>query len=1009
MELVVGASTGAVKALANKLGSLLAQEHTLIRDVRDDIQYINDEVASMQAFLSRLRRGEKPDEQRQDWMKQVREVAYDIEDCVDHAGHRLGDEPRGSGTWASVRKRWYFLTTLHARRCIATEIGNLKARAQQVSERRIRYGVANPESSGSSSPAGGGAPRDRPAPTPQLIGTKEPVGMEEKAVKKLNSWYSDNTANDNAEHPLRLLAIVGVGGVGKTTLAMALYRRFGDKFDCRAHVLASQKFQLLTVLRGLVKQLHEQQVGASNDDLDGLEEWRQDKLKQRLATQLESKRYHILIDDIWSVSAWENIRDSLPSKEIGSIVVTTRFKSVAAACSRQNGQLYEHKPLDKKNSCKLFCRQIISSAGYDCNPWSISSEIIMKTCGGLPLAIILVAGLVGSKLRLDTDPRLYHHLDQVGKDLPELEKNISTEGVTHIVNHCYSQLPADLKTCLLYLTMFPKGCLISRKRLIRRWIAEGFIIEKQGKTVEEVAEECFHELIRWNLIRPVGNSSNGKVKSCQIHDMVFEYIVFKSSDENFITVIGGHWLTPPPTYKVRRLSVHKCGQPEKEAVQKMKLSHVRSLTAWGSFRPLHSTLDEFQILQVLDLEGCKDMSLSQMKKICNMHQLKYLSMRQTDIKKIPKTIDRLEYLEVLDIRETSIKKLPSSVENLQRMIHLLAGNKKQRTALRLTEAITKMRALQTLSGVEIYGRSPATATGRSTSVQTAGPQVLSTDAEPTTICIMDVNGYCCPQKFRRNFKTNMTSASVAKGPRPLAYLENLINLKKLTVYRLRRFTSDDNLLLLSAIEHLSSCNLKFLSIDDDFTGFLDTLHDSPAPPEHLHVLGLSGKLCTLPRWICHLHNLEKLNLSLTSLTTETLSVLSQLPELFSLSFSLHASKNKPSVLKILHKNTLQSGGRVIVPKGFQKIKLLCFLAPVLPPLSFAEGAMPSLQKLELRSLMMESVFGLENLKSLQLVQLAVSRQAHADAKEKVNRIKELLARISPKGGPTVILDEYNEL
>ncbi|RLM58148.1 disease resistance RPP13-like protein 4 [Panicum miliaceum] len=308
-------------------------------------------------------------------------------------------------------------------------------------------------------------------------------------------------------------------------------------------------------------------------------------------------------DDICYVLAWESIRNSFPkSKKGSSIVVTTRFKSVAKACRCQQGRVYELKSLHDENSYKLFC-QIISSAP---NVPTNGAKALVKKCGGLPLAIILVAGLVASKLRSESN-RIHvedHHLaqedkevgdelkknkDQQGNDVrerldkaalveeleknkpkagndiikklenllaqvsndlgEELKKNLSTEGVTHIVHHCYYQLPADLKTCLLYLSMFPKGCLISRKRLIRRWIAEGFIAEKHGKMVEEIAEDCFNELINRNLIRAVNSSSNGKVKSCQVHDMVLEYIVVKSSNENFITLVGGHWHTPFPTYK----------------------------------------------------------------------------------------------------------------------------------------------------------------------------------------------------------------------------------------------------------------------------------------------------------------------------------------------------------------------------------------------------------------------------------------------------------------------------
>ncbi|CAL4983452.1 unnamed protein product [Urochloa decumbens] len=998
MDLVVGASSDAVKSLVNKLGSLLAQEYTLIGGVSDDIQYINDELASMQAFLNRLKQEAKHDEQRQGWMKQVREVAYDIEDCVDNAGHRLSREPRGSGRLVALRRAWYLLTTLYPRHCIATEIGNLKARAQHVSERRTRYGVENPAKMDSFS-EGPNAPIDRPAPPPQLMGTMAPVGIED-AKKELEPWFIE-AKQQNATDELRFLAIVGFGGLGKTTLAMALYRTYGDEFDCRASVLASQKFHLPTALRSLIKQFYDQQADTSKNDIQGIEEWKLEDLKKKLASQLHDKRYNILIDDIWSVSTWESIRDSFPKDKKGSsIVATTRFKSVAEACRRQQGGVYELKPLQDDNSYKLF-RQIISSAP---EAPTDGARALLKKCGGLPLAIILVAGLVASKLRLERhysdqvhkdggeglvknksqavnniSKQLEEFLAQVGKDLgEELENNLSTEGVKHIVNHCYNQLPADLKTCVLYLSMFPKGCLISRKRLIRRWTAEGFFAEKHGMTVDEVAEDCFNDLISRNLIRAVNSCSNGKVKSCQVHDMVLEYIVVKSSDKNFITVVGGHWHTPFPSYKVRRLSVQKSDQQEKEAVQRMKLSHVRSLTALGSFRSLHSTLSKFQILQVLDLESCKDLYLmNQLDKICDMHQLKYLSLRRTDIESLPKEIGRLEYLQVLDIRDTKILQLPLSAEKLQQMVHLLAGSKSKRIGLTLNEGITKMMALQTLSGVEICGSSASAARGVSTN-----------------------------EEAKKHPRCKTASTGSSKG---LRALENLTNLRKLTVYRLRAFTKNDNILLLSAIEHLSSCSLKFLAIDDDFTGFLDSsLNASQAPPEHLHTLGLTGMLSRVPDWISSLHNLEKLTLSLTSLTESTLMVLSELPELFSLIFTMDSAKKHPSVLQILTKNAMKSGGEIFVPpEGFEKLKMLRFVAPVLPPLSFLEGAMPKLESLELKFVTVESVYGLENLASLRQVLLTVSSQATEVARAKMSEIKALASKNAKH--PSIVVDEYNEL
>ena len=148
MELAVGASESAMRSLLGKLGSLLAQEYTLISGVRSEIQYMNDELASMHAFLRKIGRaaaaGATLDEQTKDWIEQVRDVAYDIEDCVDDFAHRLGRQPGGEGLLVDLRRAWYAMTTLWARRDIAAKIVDLKRRAQDVGERRTRYGVQDP-------------------------------------------------------------------------------------------------------------------------------------------------------------------------------------------------------------------------------------------------------------------------------------------------------------------------------------------------------------------------------------------------------------------------------------------------------------------------------------------------------------------------------------------------------------------------------------------------------------------------------------------------------------------------------------------------------------------------------------------------------------------------------------------------------------------------------------------------------------------------------------------------
>lgn len=301
MELAVGASESAMRSLLGKLGSLLAQEYTLISGVRSEIQYMNNELSSTYAFLRRLTRataaGATHDEQTKDWIEQVRDVAYDIEDCVDEFTHHLGRQPRGEGLLLNLQRAWYTMTTLWARRDIASKIIDLKNRAQEVGERRTRYGVQDPKEDPKAIPGSKQGRPGRPYVTdhlqplaPQLIGTMEPVGQE-VAISEQGRWLTES------EGDLRILAIVGFGGLGKTTMALALQRRFGEKFDSRAWVQASQKLNLASLLRGILEQVMPQQdperrggTGTSEGRADGIEGWSVKQLKDKLRAQLEHKR-----------------------------------------------------------------------------------------------------------------------------------------------------------------------------------------------------------------------------------------------------------------------------------------------------------------------------------------------------------------------------------------------------------------------------------------------------------------------------------------------------------------------------------------------------------------------------------------------------------------------------------------------------------------------------------------------------------------------------------------------
>ncbi|KAM0905769.1 hypothetical protein ACQ4PT_017182 [Festuca glaucescens] len=919
MELVVGASEATMRSLLAKLGYLLSEEYTLIRGVNADIQYINDELATMQSFLRAY--GGSHGDLMKDWMKQIRDITYDIEDCIDDSGHRLHGLRAGTPCY-------FLLSSLHElltwwpRRDISSRISILKMRAQQIGERRDRYGVNNldpgPTGSGTPPVAGFDVADNQAASLLQLVATRNPVGVE-KHLDKLDR---------------RVTCIVGFGGVGKTAIATALYRNFGEEFGHRAVVTVSQSSDLEAILRVIKDQVkphtrnHEQQDGSEKKDglaaaaikrvwdhvsrgtsdvmtkccRPGTSEHRRDRdhLKEELVEHLKGNRYLILIDDVW------------PS-------VSPKGENMLLHCPKLLLQCLG------ANLRSHLCRLSLDLKAATMFLFRIKSG---RFVGGLPLAIVTMAGHVAC------NPRKSHEewLDLCKALFPESGKadgkELTQEEVGRIVSHCYNDMPAEIKTCSLYLSIFPKGYKISRKRLTRRWIAESFVCEKEGLSAEDVAETYFNHLIRRKIIQPVEHNSNGKVKKFIVHDMVLELIVTKASKENFITVVGGNWLMQPPSSKVRRLSLQGSDSKRAKDTEKMNLSHVRSLTMFGSLNkqlPSHSF--KFGIVQVLDLEGCKDFKHHHIIEICRMLLLKYLSLRKTDTKQLPDNIGKLKNLETLDIRETKVVELPNTICQLERLVNILGGDKTTRDALKLPEEMKKkkMKALRILSGIEIVEGS--------------------------------------------------------------ADLRHLTELRKLAIYKLKTLGSDASFKgLRSSIEYLGGYSLHTLIIDDESSDFVGSLDDLSSPPKFLLALELSGKMVKLPNWIKQLSVLNKLTLSLTALRTDNLKDLSKLDALFSLTFSFRAKQQDRQTLAIVAENKLYSNGEITVPDGrFKSLKLLCLSGPLLPLLSFSRNAMPELERLELRYSMLEGLFGAENLAKLKEVHLT------SDDKENEDRMTKEIA------------------
>ncbi|XP_039853971.1 disease resistance protein RGA5-like [Panicum virgatum] len=372
---------------------------------------------------------------------------------------------------------------------------------------------------------------------------------------------------------------------------------------------------------------------------------------------------------------------------------------VAKACCSSDGDfVYEMKPLGPADSKMLFFQRLFGSKEKCCpaHLTRISNKILEK-CDGLPLAIISISGLLASKA--PTEDEWGRVLNSIGRGLA---KNPDVKSMMQILSLSYFDLPRYLKTCLLYLSVFPEDSIIDKKRLVRRWIAEGFIQKEQGQTLHDLGERCFNELINRSLIQARARDIDmyGEVTACQVHDTILDFIVSKSEEENFVSVLGdGYQITHGPGSMVRRLSVHASSKEKASTMTRLNLSRVRSVTVfdYSVELPLWSKLS---FLRVLDLHGCRQVKGDHLTDIGNLFQLKYLSLRKTEVCELPEQIWKLKCLEILDLKESKVTELPAGIAQLQGLVCLAVDK-----GVKLPDGAERMTALEDLDCVDIFKQS----------------------------------------------------------------------------------------------------------------------------------------------------------------------------------------------------------------------------------------------------------------------------------------------------------------
>ncbi|XP_049412279.1 putative late blight resistance protein homolog R1A-10 [Solanum stenotomum] len=470
------------------------------------------------------------------------------------------------------------------------------------------------------------------------------------------------------ERELEVVSIVGMGGIGKTTLATKLYSdpRMMSHFDILAKATVSQEYCVRNVLLDL--------LGSKSEEPD-------DQLADQLQKLLKGKRYLVVIDDIWTTGAWDDIRQCFPDCNNRSrILLTTRNVEVARYASSGKPP-YHMRLMDFDESWSLLYEKVFVKDSFPSEFEQLGKQVALK-CGGLPLAIIVIAGL----------------LSKTGKTLDEwqsIAENVSSVVRTDLEGQCmrvlalsYHLLPSHLKPCFLYFAIFPEDDLIFVDKLVGLWVAEGFLKVEEMENIEEVAEKCLTDLVDRSLISISHSKFDGKKESCRMHDVTRELCLREARNVNFVNVLRGTSNQNPCTQSIQcsctsrgRISIHN-----EEELVRYRNSEPHSIIMFGNYQQFEPELP-FKLVRVLDLASisCPTfpsgiLSLTHLRYLALSFRLveKYLRFEEevpSSIIEIPPSISSLCYMEtlILDFSQFFAKTalmLPSEILMMPLLRHL---------------------------------------------------------------------------------------------------------------------------------------------------------------------------------------------------------------------------------------------------------------------------------------------------------------------------------------------------
>lgn len=513
----------AVSAAVGSISNLAAQETSLLCGVMDEVGFLKAELERLHGFLEDAKHKRRSgDASAAVLVGQIRDAAYDAENVIEASEYMVKRNKLKKGFMGAISRYARLPTDLIALHKIGVEIQRIRRKISEIfdSANRLKIvGLGNPTTD---------------------IGHADDEFPQDYDIMYQNFEDDDVVGFDNEyneiveklveqENELSVVSIVAMGGAGKTTLARKIYNstRIRNHFDTTAWVTVSQKFKGIDLLKDIMRQIMPNKL--ESREIDQMQEL---EVGKKIHEFLLNKRYVVVLDDVWATDTWNQINrvgKVFPDANNGSRVLLTTRKEDVANHIEMSTYIHPLKLLDDEKSWELFSRKSLPSykrsSLQDVNEFEELGRKLARKCNRLPLALAVLGGYLSKNLNI-----------QAWSDI--FKSRISTKNgqmMRDILARSYNDLPNNyMKSCFLYIAVFPEDYSISTADLVELWTAECFVQPRRKYKPEELAYKYISELAQRSLVQVVDRSTaHGSILRIKIHDILRDWCIEEATQDGF--------------------------------------------------------------------------------------------------------------------------------------------------------------------------------------------------------------------------------------------------------------------------------------------------------------------------------------------------------------------------------------------------------------------------------------------------------------------------------------------